>query len=118
MNTKTTRKRLLDIAAVIAMQNTDIRLAYNEKDDSTDTNKDAAHFLKYKEKRVGRDIELYAFMAKMSSDISALVDFLDEVIIPLNLHDSIAAYAIEVWGIELLPEEHWEEWKDLFKKGE
>ena len=106
----------MDIAAVIAMQNSDIRLAWNEEDDSPAINKEAAHFLKYKEKRIGRDIELYAFMAKVDSVISALIDFLTEVIVPLNLHDSIAAYAIKVWGIELLSEEHWEEWKDLFKK--
>lgn len=41
---KDTRKRLLNIVAAIAMQNTDIRLAYNEEDDSTAENKDAAPF--------------------------------------------------------------------------
>ena len=112
---KENRKRLLDIAAAIAMTNTDIRLAYNEADESKEVNKEAAHFLKYKEKRVSRDIELYAFLGEMN-EIEMLCDFLAEVIQPLNLLGSMPAQAIEKWGMELLDKEYHEEWKELFKK--
>ena len=111
-----TRERLLAIAE--AMQTTDIRLAYNEEDDSTEVNEEAAHFLKYNEKRVGRDIELYAFMGEIEGDIVMLCDFLGEVIMPLNLQDSPAAMAIQNWGCELMDEENWGDWLDLFKKEE
>jgi len=115
---KTTRKRLLDIAAAIAMTNTDIRLAYNEEDESREINKDAAHFLKYKEKRLGRDIELYAFMGEMSSDIGMLCDFLNEVVYPLKLQNSIPAQAIQDWGYELVEADRCEEWNELFMEGD
>ena len=118
MSTKTARKRLLDIAAAIAMQNTGIRLAYNEEDDSTDINEEAAHFLKYKERRVGRDIELYAFMGEIFGDIAMLCDFIAEVLFPLNQQNSIAAQAVQDWGCELIDAERWDDWRACFIKEE
>ena len=112
---KDRRKRLLDIAAAIAMTNTDIRLAYNEENDSKGVNLEAAHFLKYKEERIGRDIELYAFMGEISSEMEMLCDFLNEVIYPLKLQDSLPAQAILEWGYEWLPMDKWEAWEELFK---
>ncbi len=111
---KDTRKRLLDIAAAIAMLSTDIRLAYHEMDNSTDTNEDASHFLKHKEKRVGRDIELYAFMTKVKSEITMLCDFIEEVLFPLDQQNSIAAQAVMDWGCELIDAESWDDWRELF----
>ena len=115
---KDRRKRLLDIAAAIAMTNSDIRLAYNEEDASTNLNPEAAHFLKYKEQRIGRDIELYDFMAEMSSEIEMLCDFLGEIILPLGLANSIPAEAVKKWGYEWLSEDKWKEWESLFKQEE
>ena len=115
---KDRRKRLLDIAAAIAMTNSEIRLAYNEEDTSTEPNLEAAHFLKYKEQRIGRDIELYDFMAEMSSEIEMLCDFLSEIILPLGLGNSIPAQAVMDWGYEWLSEDKWEEWESLFKQEE
>jgi hypothetical protein len=115
---KPRRKRLLDIAAAIAMTNSDVRLAYNEEDASTKPNLEAAHFLKYKEQRIGRDIELYDFMAEMSSEIEMLCDFLSEIILPLGLGNSIPAQAVMDWGYERLSEDKWEEWRSLFKQEE
>lgn len=115
---KDRRKRLLDIAAAIAMTNSDIRLAYNEEDASTNLNPEAAHFLKYKEQRIGRDIELYDFMAEMSSEIEMLCDFLGEIILPLGLANSLPAEAVKEWGYYWLSAERWKDWEDLFKQEE
>ncbi len=110
------RERLMNIANALVDVNDDIRLAYNEEDDSTDVNKEAAHFLKYKEKRIGRDIELYAFIGEIDSVIGMLTDFLGEVLLPLKQQDSIPAQAVMDWGFEELEAERWEEWKGLFRK--
>lgn len=115
---KDRRKRLLDIAAAIAITNSDIRLAYNEEDSSTKPNLEAAHFLKYKEQRIGRDIELYDFMAEMSSEIEMLCDFLSEIILPLGLGNSIPAQAVKEWGYYWLSADKWHEWESLFKQEE
>ena len=114
---KDVRKRLLNIATAIAVH-TDIRLAYHEMDNSTDTNKDASHFLKYEEKRVGRDIELYAFIGKVEGTIAMLCDFIAEVLFPLNQQNSIAAQAVMDWGCELTDKENWDDWRELFVKQE
>ena len=118
MSSKTTRKRLLDIAAAIAMQNTDIRLAYSEEDDSAVINEDALHFLKHKEKRVGRDIEMYTFMGKIEGEIAMLCDFIAEVLFPLNQQNSLAAQAVRDWGCELIDAESWDDWYACFVKEE
>jgi hypothetical protein len=112
----TPREKLLAIAKEVAIS-PDIELVFNEEDDSTKENKEAAHFFKHKGKRIGRDIELYAFMGKMSSEIEMLVDFLSEVIFPLNLHDSKASKSLLVWGFEILPEDKWDDWGDMFVEG-
>ena len=111
------RKRLLNIAAAIAMTNTDIRLAYNEENETTDINEEAAHFLNHKEKRVGRDIELYAFLCEIEGEVAMLCDFLGEIILPLKLQGSLSAQAVEDWGIELLDKECWDDWRGLFREG-
>ena len=115
---KEARKRLLDIAAAIAMQNTDIRLAYHEMDNSTEVNDEAAHFLKYKEVRVGRDIEMYAFLGEIEGDIAMLCDFISGVLFPLNQEGSIAAQANMDWGCELVDKENWDDWRACFVKEE
>jgi len=111
------RKRLLNIAAAIAMTNTDIRLAYNEENETTNVDREASHFLKYKEKRVGRDIELYAFLCEIEGEVAMLCNFLGEIILPLKLQGSLSAQAVEDWGIELLDKECWDDWRGLFREG-
>ena len=76
MEEKVTTKDFLQIAKTIAeLSGGKIRIAFNEKDDSTAEDKEAAHFLKLNDKREGRDIELYGLMAKISPE-QALPDFL------------------------------------------
>jgi len=111
------REKLMAIAKDIAATNPDIRLAYNEEDNSIEENKEAAHFLKYKDKRIGRDIELYAFMAELSSEIVMLCDFLEEIIFPLKLQGSTAEKSIFDWGLEILPEDSRDAWAELFVIG-
>ena len=112
------RERLLSIAAAIVEQNTGMRLVYNEEDDSTDVNKEAAHFLKCNGKRVGRDIELYALVGEIEGDIAMLCDFIIEVLFPLNLQGSAVAKTIQDWGCELLDKEDWDDWQNFFVKEE
>jgi tetrahydromethanopterin S-methyltransferase subunit G len=109
------RKRLLEIAEAIAATNANIRLAYNEKDNSKGVNLEAAHFLKRSGKRVGRDIELYAFMGEISSVIEMLCDFLNEVLCPLKLQNSPPGQAVLDWGYEELSIDQWDEWEALFR---
>ena len=109
----TPREKLLAIAKEVAT-NPDIELVYNQEDNSTKENKDAVHFLKHKGVRVGRDIEVYAFLSEISTELEMWCDFLSEVIFPLLLHDSKAAKSIMAMGFKLLAEEHWDEWGDLF----
>jgi len=112
----TPREKLLAIAKEVATY-PDIELVCHEEDDSTAENKEAAHFLKYKGKRIGRDIEVYAFMGKISSEIEMLCDFLSEIVFSLNLHDSKAAESIFRWGLMILPQDKWDDWGDLFVEG-
>ena len=75
MGNKVTKDDFLQIAKTIAeFSNGKIRIAFNEGDDSTESENEAAHFLKLNGKRLGRDVELYGFMASLSPE-QALPDF-------------------------------------------
>lgn len=78
------RKLFTSAAEVAVLHGADrLRIAHNEDDATTDTAGDAAHFLKLDGKRLGRDLELYAFMLKMMG-AAALADFIGEIILPLK----------------------------------
>lgn len=80
MEIKVTKDDFLQIAKTIAeFSEGKIRIAFNEEDDSTAEEKEAAHFLKLNDRRIGRDIELYGFMAKISPK-QALPDFFEFLI--------------------------------------
>lgn len=77
MENKVTRDDFLQIAKTVAeYSGGKIRLAFNESDNSTEKEMEAANFLKLNGKRVGRDIEVYGFMSSFSPE-QALPDFFE-----------------------------------------
>jgi hypothetical protein len=64
-----------------------LRIAFNEDDNSKEPQPECAHFLKLDGRRVGRDFELYNFMAKVTggdSDQPGIVMLLQELVLPLQ----------------------------------
>ncbi len=104
---------LLEIARKIADSSGGrIRLAYQEGSEDT------GHFLKFDERRFGRDIELYAMLGEIQGWPATLVEFLMEVVQPLKerVPDSYAAVKTELLdlGLEILPENLHEKWRRCF----
>lgn len=60
-----------------------LKFVYREEDNSKKKDHESSHFLKYKGERLGRDSEVYAFMAIISAE-QALPDFL-EIVISLSV---------------------------------
>lgn len=113
------KEKILELAECI-IQNSEgkIRMAFNEEDGTKECNKDATHFLKYKEKRIGRDLELYNFMAEISNEQVMLTMLLQEIVFPIK--QIIFAYKkgmeyLRDWGLEIYPENLHEKWIDICK---
>ena len=66
-----------------------LRLAKNEADENSEPDPETAMFLKLNEKRLGRDLELYRFMAKVSISM-ATANFLEEVVLQLKQPSPVA----------------------------
>lgn len=100
---------------IVAASSGRLRLAFNEDDSSTSKVADAAHFLKLDERRIGRDIELYGFMAKMMGDAAAVADFLAEVILPIQ--PCARSYGIGMDAMRslagVMPQDKRAEWLEL-----
>lgn len=96
------------------------RLAHQENDTTTGNVPDAAHFIKVDGKRVGRDIELYAFLgAGPAGWQDTLVMFLQEVLIPVRysgLEESYKAAGerLRQLGHEVYAPEVHSQWDALF----
>lgn len=93
-----------------------IRLAINEEDDTTKTTKEAANFLKYKGKRLGRDLEVYAFMDKVMGTPMMLTHLFSEIFCPIQKEEwsrEVAGY-LKTWGVEVNEGENKGEWIKLF----
>ena len=97
-----------------------IRLAFHEEDRTKDPQPEAAHFLKFNlngdERRMGRDLELYSFMGKISGDGLMLSLMLEELVLPLRGYTDEAYNA----GIEFMQDqgtvfddEKRREWNDM-----
>jgi hypothetical protein len=94
-----------------------LRVAHNEEDQTADPQPEAAHFLKLDGKRLGRDLELYAFMVKLAG-AAALADFIAEVLIRLRgeLPGAYAAAAADfkTHGRAHVPPDMRDAWNKLF----
>ena len=79
----TIKDRIFDFAqCLIDSSGGELVMAFNEQDTTTQTDKEAAHFLKYKSKRLGRDLELYSFMDEIMGTPSLLAHLLEEILLP------------------------------------
>jgi hypothetical protein len=61
-----------------------LQIVKNEEDATTAYNPEAATFLKLHRERLGRDLELYAFMGKIEGDKVLLTRLLEELVLPLR----------------------------------
>ena len=110
---------LLILAGIITgLSEGRVRVAVNEEDDTTQTQVEAAHFLKLDETRLGRDLEVYGFIGRVAGNELALGDFVGEVIIPLRtsipaVYDSVAPLA-EQLGYEFLDAKYHQTWGAIF----
>lgn len=70
------RERITEFfSAIVHASDGAARIAFNEEDATTDAQPEAQHFLKINEKRLGRNIELYAFMIDAAGRSHVLADF-------------------------------------------
>jgi hypothetical protein len=114
------RKQLIAATAEIAVMHSGgrLRLACNAADDCTGEEKGAGHFLKLDRKRIGRDVELYAFMMEVQGDAATLADFIIEVLMPIKaeLPEAYrrAGEHLKTEGRAFVPPEMVEAWNGLF----
>lgn len=113
------RRGLMKVATDIAeASNGQFRLAKGEADHLRTPEKDAAHFLKLDERRYGRDIELYGMMELAMGEGGALLQFAEEIVLPLkNLAPRPYAVAVEgmkSMGRSVFPAQI-DEWNALFE---
>ncbi len=116
--TPTVRDRMFSLAELmVSMSDGELRIAHNEEDKTTSVDMEADHFLKLKKQRLGRDLEFYAFMAKIQGIQNTLLNVLQELLIPIktltSAYDMGAGYLRE-WGREVFSEDKHEQWDDLF----
>ena len=94
-----------------------LRYAHNEADATTEVDEEAAHFIKVNGERLGRDIELYGFMARVAGSQMALANFLGEVVMPLKeLAPRAYALACEKLidlGKKVYPVEMQKSWEEM-----
>lgn len=113
------RRSLMKIATDIAEASSGkFRLARNEADDLRTPDKEAAHFLKMDERRYGRDIELYGLMELAVGEGGALLQFAEEIVLPLKQLApgpyAVAVEALKSMGRTIFPAQA-DEWNALFE---
>jgi len=113
-----TRDDFHQLAKIIAaFSGGKIRIAFQEEDDSTEKNIEAANFLKLNEERLARDIQVYGLMAKISPE-DALPSFLGEVLIPIKIEcpESYekAAVQLKEMGLRVYADDIINDWNGLF----
>lgn len=110
-------ERILEFAKGITKASGGIvRIAFNEQDETTESDKEADQFLKYKEKRLGRDLKLYGFINEFMNTPILLAYMLEEILFPLK-EEKWAKQSFEYlknWGCEVNKPENKEKWMELF----
>lgn len=77
--------KLVEISCAMVQSDPDqLRIAHSEEDTSVDHQSETGDFLKLNGRRLGRDLQLYDFMAKLGSESQAWADFLTSVVLPLQ----------------------------------
>ncbi len=100
-----------------------LRIAFNEEERTKKPQPEAAHFLKFNlngdERRMGRDLELYAFMMKADGSEFMMALLLEELVLPLHGYSAPAYSAGLAWLYDhacLVKSDMQEEWKSLIKE--
>ncbi len=94
-----------------------LRVAHNEQDNSTDSQTEAAHFLKVDEKRLGRDLELYSFMSEIMGWPALVATLLAELLLPIKSIGPVYDAGREIllcWGRDIYTPEQYTEFVTLF----
>lgn len=96
-----------------------IKIVENEEDGTSDICNEAAAFLKFDGKRLGRDFKLYSFMSEVTGEQYMICTYLQEVLLPvkesgLALSYREASVVFRKWGVELFDEEKAKQWNELF----
>ncbi len=113
----TIKDRIFDFAqCLIDSSGGELVMAFSEQDTTTQTDKKAAHFLKYKSKRLGRDLELYSFMDEIMGTPSLLAHLFLEIILPIKKEEwsKTSSEYLKKWGCEVNKPENKESWINLF----
>jgi len=76
--------RIRDLADAITTADPQLRIVKNEEDDSDKPQREAATFVKLNGKRIGRDLELYNFMAEFESVPGVVARVLEELVLPIK----------------------------------
>jgi len=105
--------------AMVAASGSRLSVARNEADDTVEPEPEAATFLKLDGSRLGRDLEVYAFMATIHGSWEpVLPDMAEELVLPLR-RECPGAYAAAVdallgMGRAVYGADRQEAWADIF----
>lgn len=111
---------LMEFATAVAQaSNGRITLVRHEENESPSHQPEAAEFLKIDGKRLGRDLKLYDFMAKIQGWENTLVDVILEVLMPLQDFGLDASYeagaqVLKEKGRSVFSERRYDEFVGLF----
>ncbi len=111
------KDKIFDFAqCVIDTSDNKIRMSFKEEVKTKQVDRAAAHFLKYNDERLGRDLEIYVFMDKVMGTAMMVVHLLQEIILPIKKEDrsKTSFDYLKEWGFEINKPEHREAWIDLF----
>ncbi len=116
---KYTMQNIMFLAEIMEKFSEDrIRIVEHQEDESGNCQEHAATFLKLDNKRLGRDLELYNFMAKLEGEEALLADLLAELVLPLKrefpkLYKEASKHLI-IWGKKVYDIDTQKEWEKLF----
>lgn len=103
---------LISLSEDLGKLDSRFRIARHEWDISTDTEMEAATFLKFEEKRFWRDFELYNFTKRLQGVQSVVISLVEELLIPLqNRSDvafNLARTRIRAWKVFWDNQAEWE----------
>lgn len=104
---------LVSLAHDLSQVDGKFRIAKNEWDLSTHTEIEAATFLKYDEKRFGRDFELYNFMKKVQWVQTTVVTVVEELLLPIKsispVWYEVALTRAKTWKVFWEKQQEWDE---------
>jgi len=114
----TTKEKIFNFAECLVFHSSgELELVKHEEDDSKDKNVEAATFLKWNGHRLGRDLELYAFMEELGGTPNLLCNLLGELLIPIKklaLSYKEGGVLLQEWGSEVFEGKRLTEWVELF----